>query len=753
MNPMVEYQLLFRFSQKPMNTAEKPRLTSDVRYYEMGAEGVLLESESEGVIPLKGPLWRRLLPLLDGTKTVRELARSFEVPGELFEIYRALFLLKGRQLIEDGPAPEDAAQRFWKVPRAAAPRVRIERIGRSDSELMEQLLAMTGIAVDCSAPVSVVLTDDYRRTALGEINRRHLQSGHPWLLMKCEGKRSWVGPVFTPGHGPCWECLASRLKVNQNELEYVEGLSLSPTSGPLEASCTPATRMLVAMAVPVLERVCLTGNAGSLASTVWTIDLNKMTHEDHHVVRRPQCPACGDPTLAGGSAEFQLQPSAKEARSPLLTSPWLTYERFRRHVSPISGAVAELQPGLLDDNPFHLFSSGTNRATSIRSTDELMAFSLRSRSGGKGSSREQAIAGALAEGLERYSCSWRGDGRAIRARMSDLGRDAVNPRDILAFSDAQYAARAEINERGERYYRVPEIFDPGQIIEWTPVRSLTSGNLRFVPTALCWFGYPASFAHADSNGCAAGNNLEEAILQGLCELIERDSVAIWWYNQIRRPAIDLATLQDPWCSSMLQTFHAQYGRRVEAIDLTTDLGIPVAAVISYRKGSEKPEFFFGLGAHLDPAIAVRRAFTEMCQFFGSFTAWAGAADGSLAGSGRNMDPGMAAWLANAHHDSQPQMTPTLPARAIQDLPHRQSASLFEDIQYVVGRLESVGVEVLALDCTQPDIGMPVTRVFAPGLRHFWARFGPGRLYDVPVKLGWLSRSKPEQSLNPIAMFF
>jgi len=57
-----------------------------------------------------------------------------------------------------------------------------------------------------------------------------------------------------------------------------------------------------------------------------------------------------------------------------------------------------------------------------------------------------------------------------------------------------------------------------------------------------------------------------------------------------------------------------------------------------------------------------------------------------------------------------------------------------------------------MDMTRPDVGLPVAKVIVPGLRHFWARLAPGRLYDVPVTLGWLQQPTPEESLNPIAMF-
>jgi ribosomal protein S12 methylthiotransferase accessory factor len=63
------------------------------------------------------------------------------------------------------------------------------------------------------------------------------------------------------------------------------------------------------------------------------------------------------------------------------------------------------------------------------------------------------------------------------------------------------------------------------------------------------------------------------------------------------------------------------------------------------------------------------------------------------------------------------------------------------------------MEMLVLDQSRPDVGLPVVKVIVPGLRHFWKRFAPGRLYDVPVKLGWLAEPLDEAQLNPIPIFF
>ena len=59
-----------------------------------------------------------------------------------------------------------------------------------------------------------------------------------------------------------------------------------------------------------------------------------------------------------------------------------------------------------------------------------------------------------------------------------------------------------------------------------------------------------------------------------------------------------------------------------------------------------------------------------------------------------------------------------------------------------------GLDFLVLDQTRPDISVPVVRVIVPGMRHFYRRFAPGRLYDVPVKLGLRDRPLSEDELNP-----
>ena len=73
----------------------------------------------------------------------------------------------------------------------------------------------------------------------------------------------------------------------------------------------------------------------------------------------------------------------------------------------------------------------------------------------------------------------------------------------------------------------------------------------------------------------------------------------------------------------------------------------------------------------------------------------------------------------------------------------------EQVTACVSLAERAGLDFLVLDQTRPDIEAPVVRVIVPGLRHFYPRFAPGRLYDVPVKLGLRDRPLTENELNPI----
>ncbi len=384
-----------------------------------------------------------------------------------------------------------------------------------------------------------------------------------------------------------------------------------------------------------------------------------------------------------------------------------------------------------------------------------MRSGLRQTNSGKGKSDEQARVSGLCEALERYSGIFQGDEWRQTVRYGDLGEAAIHPATCLLFSEMQYRERQAWNETNSGFHHVPEPFDDTQAIEWSPVWSLTQHTVKYVPTAFGYYGYPLSaehpFCRADSNGSAAGSTLEEAILQGFLELVERDSVALWWYNRVPRPAVDLTGFDEPYFQAFT-AYYEQRGRAVWVLDLTSDLDIPVFAAISRGTDHSGEQIMFGFGAHLDPTIGILRALTELTQGLAYKAAL------EEAGTARGDDPEVRdarQWWQHATLAQHPYLAPAPQAAAATaaSYPRLWSEDLREDVETCVAIAAQHGLETLVLDQTRPDIGLSVVKVIVPGLRHFWRRLAPGRLYEVPVRLGWLSAPVPEDQLNPASMFF
>jgi ribosomal protein S12 methylthiotransferase accessory factor len=112
------------------------------------------------------------------------------------------------------------------------------------------------------------------------------------------------------------------------------------------------------------------------------------------------------------------------------------------------------------------------------------------------------------------------------------------------------------------------------------------------------------------------------------------------------------------------------------------------------------------------------------------------------------------WLNSARLAEQAHLAPASgPARRADEYRHPARDDLRDDVLACVELARRQDMEVLVHLQTRPDVGLPVVKVIVPGLRHFWPRFAPGRLYDVPVRLGWLGAPTAETALNPIPIFF
>lgn len=743
----------------------QPRFRPHLHVETVSGEGIFVLSDSYHTV-LHGRLYELVAPQLDGSP-VEELYRRLQGQASVAQIHYTLNRLEQQGLLcEAGDCDREEEAALWTVqglaPGTAACRlaeatVAIRAFG-IDAEPLGDLLKSLNVRVAAKGDVCLVVTDHYLRPELKAWNKEALESGQPWFLIKPVGCEIWIGPLLLPGKTACWECLAQRIRANRPVLDYLDRVRGDRGAPALDVCRTPATLAVGwgLAANAVASFLAHDREQPLFEGKIQTLDLLTYRTRSHTLVKQPACSVCGG---APRTAEESAQPLVLSHRKKTYTedgghralSPQETLDKYSDHVSSICGIVSVLErSAAADEGVMHVYLSGNNVARGHRDLANLRA-DLRSSTCGKGTTDVQAKAGALCEAIERYSGIFQGNEPRRAARYAELGDEAIHPHGCLLFSARQYQERESRNTQCATYNYVPMPFDPERKIEWTPVWSLTHQAVRYLPAALCYFDYPSApgydFGAGCSNGNAAGNCLEEAILQGLLELVERDSVGLWWYNRAQVPGLDLDSIDDPYLPR-LRSFLQSRHRDLWILDVTSDLQIPAFTAVSRRTAGPCEEIMFGFGAHLDPKIALLRAVTELNQMLVPLLEPAD--DGQFRSLG---DPETVHWLKTATTADHPYLLPRQgPLRRWDSYPKCWTDDLKEDILFCQRRIEALGLELLVLDQTRPEIGMPVAKTIVPGLRHFWARFAPGRLYDVPAKLGWQERPLDEDQLNPIPMF-
>ena len=396
-----------------------------------------------------------------------------------------------------------------------------------------------------------------------------------------------------------------------------------PAFKPFAAEPTVLEALYGLIAAEVVKWLVLDESA-PIHEQALAMNVGTFASSSHRVTRRPQCPACGDEALQRPDrppVPLSLTASPKAHRNSggaRTVAPEVTLAKYRHLVSPISGVVTWLTRTTDETDAWlHVYWAGSNLGMRSRSLSSLRR-SLRSKSAGKGSTREQSEVSALCEAVERYSGALHGEEIRVRKRFAELvrGDEAIHPNAVQLFSDHQLDNAKSINARGHPYNVVPPRLDPDAEIDWTPVWSLTQERHRYLPTSMLYSMAaeqrgPADLI-ADSNGCAAGNTREEAILQGFYELVERDAFGIWWHNRLRVPAVDPASFGDDFLASAAD-YYGRCERELWMLDVTSDIGIPTFVALSRRPDAKTEDIIYGAGTHADPRIAALRAICELNQ--------------------------------------------------------------------------------------------------------------------------------------------
>jgi oxazoline/thiazoline synthase len=759
----------------------KPRLKQYFHFESMEERGTFLLSEKIS-IEVENSWHKILLPLVDGHHTVDEIVTEvlpqLLAEGASFEDAvqagaKAFYALN--QMAQQGYIAESNDQ----LPAALIPfcdvlnidinvasqrlretSVTVKSLGSVAAKELTLILQSLHIRVVEEGNLEIVLADDYLHTGLEAQNRNALKSNHPWILVKPSGVIAWVGPIFQPGKTACWECLAHRLRDNRPIESFIGRQKGSSTPLPIPlASLNSTSQTVLNMAATEIFKWIVCGQNNRLEGNLVTYDALALKVDSHVLVKRPQCLTCG-----GAARELISEPLPVVLGRGKKTfvadgghrcvAPEETLRKYQHHISPITGIVRSIEKVSSRSSPlFHTYAARHHCAGAF---DDLtfLRRNIMGRSAGKGKTDAQARASAFCEAIERYSGVFQGNEIRHRSSYRELGDRAIHPNACMNFSEAQYKNRQQWNEScPSLLQRIPEPFDEEREVEWTPIWSLSHKEFKYLPTAYCYYGYPQQpsqfFCWADSNGCAAGNSLEEAILQGFMELVERDCVALWWYNRTKHAAVNLESFNEPYFQ-FLKDYYRTCRRDLWVLDITSDLNIPTFAAISRRADCEIEDIVLGYGTHFDPVIAIGRALTEVNQILPAVLS--SNADGTT--RYLSDDAFAIEWWKTATVANQPYLCPdeSRLARSRKDYPRIENEDLLDDVKLCQSIIEERNMEMLVLDQTRPDIGLKVVKVVVPGLRHFWRRLGPGRIYEVPVQLGWQTSFMQESQLNPFPMW-
>ncbi|MDL1975000.1 MAG: YcaO-like family protein [Deltaproteobacteria bacterium] len=328
------------------------------------------------------------------------------------------------------------------------------------------------------------------------------------------------------------------------------------------------------------------------------------------------------------------------------------------------------------DIPVYLSMCGTDAVRTIGTRKQM----------GKGGTSEQARASALMELVERYSFfGFMHESGFLETTYRTIKDQAIPYRYIpLSVHDPE----PESNAARELFDDLP--------LTWTKGFDLKTGQDLLLPIG--WF-----YSIFEYNGPAAGNSYEEAVLQGLCEVVERHVSSIISHEKRSVPTISPDSVKDPAGRELIEKFQKN-GIRLYLKDFSLNTGIPTVGALAYDPTTfpHDSEIVFTAGTTTSPEKSVIRALTEIAQLAGDFQ------------NRTTYKPTLTKFgeLNEASYITSGDKTVEL-----QSLPNLSDNNLKVEIDRCANALSFIGLDVFAVDMTHHKLKIPVVYTIIPGA-HF-----------------------------------
>jgi ribosomal protein S12 methylthiotransferase accessory factor len=327
---------------------------------------------------------------------------------------------------------------------------------------------------------------------------------------------------------------------------------------------------------------------------------------------------------------------------------------------------------------------------SICGQDALSAIGTQKQMG-KGATPAQARASAVMELVERFSffSFVKDHSHFIRSTYRELS----GPK--MSFNQIAQSVHDDSDDLA-----VSREFFEALPLNWTWAYNITTGEALQVPFE--WF-----FTINEFNGPSAGNCKEEAILQGICEIVERHVCSLVSRNRLMVPGINPTSATDPMVLEMLQKYR-KAGIQLHTSDFSLDMGIPTVAVLACDPSTfpEKSEIVWTAGTTPCPEKAMSRTLTEVAQLAGDFN------------TGSNY---IASGLPkfNSLSDARYVMSPET-HHNMKDLPDVSNKNIRCEVENCIQALARKNMDIFLIDTMHPVLEIPAFYTIIPGA-HFRER--------------------------------
>jgi len=310
---------------------------------------------------------------------------------------------------------------------------------------------------------------------------------------------------------------------------------------------------------------------------------------------------------------------------------------------------------------------------------------------GKGGTPQQSEASAVMELAERFSffSFYKNPENFFVEEYRNL-RNHTIPFELIALS--VHDDSDDLGKARKIFSRLP--------LKWTRAYNITRQEEVLVP--FNWF-----FAINEYNGPSAGNCAEEALCQGICEVVERHVSSIVSRNKLRMPAININSITDSLVLEMIGKYE-KAGIRLFVSDFSLDTGIPSVGVLAYDPSTfpERSEIVWTVGTTPNPQKALNRALTEVAQLAGDFDT-----SSNYVASGlpklKTLDE--ADFIIHPHSN-----------RDITGLPDISNDNIRVEVENCISALSRIGMDVIVVNVTHPKLEIPAFYTIIPGA-HFRER--------------------------------